>query len=91
MRLAYILVAGLLLLSSFASAGKTGGEEFLALDLSALPDGGTYFIHCSNHKATGPMDCGFVSLWQQANELDGLQTSVAFLGKQWDPDARLLG
>lgn len=91
MRLAYILVTGLLLLPSLATAGKESDEEFLALDLSALPEGSEYFLKCSNTAMKSTLECGIVSVWEQTNAFGGLQTSFASLhGKAWDPDTRLL-
>jgi len=91
MRLVYLLAAGLLLAPTLVTAAKTDGEEFLALDLSALPDGGTYFLKCSNPHSKGTGDCGFLSLWQQSNDVRGLQSGVLLMGRAHEPDSYLLG
>lgn len=90
MRPAYILIAALLLLPSLATASKQQGEEFLALDLTALPNGAIYFLKCSNYEMKGPAECGFTSVWQQSNSVRGLQSSILTNGKAWEPDTRLL-
>lgn len=91
MRPLYLLVAALLLAPAVVSAGnKTGGEEFYAIDLTALPDGAMYFLKCSNPEAKGATDCGFLSLWEQTNDVRGLQTSVLTQGRAWEPDTLVL-
>ncbi|HVM44507.1 MAG TPA: hypothetical protein VM582_01125 [Candidatus Thermoplasmatota archaeon] len=84
-----LLVSGVLLLGGLATASPTKGEQTLTLDLSSIPGGSTYFIKCSrSHSLT---DCGLVSLWQQSNEVGGLQTTTfAYGGRIRQPDTALL-
>lgn len=99
MRLVYLLVAALLLgLPNLAVAGKTQGEEALALDLSAIPGGPTLFVKCGSWTASKSSEhtwqnCGALSLWQQSNLVGGLQSNVFPYGtpmRPWDPDTPLL-
>lgn len=95
MRSALLLIAGVLLAAPLVQAAPKTGEEALAIDLSSLPGGVTLFLKCNawapgrDHTMTS---CGTVSLWQQANPLPGLQSSIySHGGKPWEPDAKLLG
>lgn len=88
MRLALTLAA-LILLSGIALAGPTTGEETLALDLTSIPGGSTYFLKCSRSRDIA--NCGLVSIWQQTNGIVGLQTTkFSFGGKPRQADSPLL-
>lgn len=90
MRLVYALVTlTLLCLAGFAQAGVNGEEAFV-LDLTAIPGGKMLYIKCSNGRTL--TDCGFASLWEQTNDLPGLQTGVFnYGGRAWERDHHLLG
>lgn len=74
MRLSIVLVAAALFSSAFAglaAAIPPQGDEDFALDLSVLPGGPVLYLKCSRgHTLT---DCGLVSIWQQSNDVPGLQ------------------
>lgn len=81
-------VLSLAILAGSATAGSgRSGEEILALDLT--PAGGDiYFLGCS----TGLKDfrmCGLLTLWQQTNNVDGLQVGNYGTGKDYGPDSKL--
>ena len=92
MRLVLTTLAGLALLGvAGLSTAAPGGEETLTLDLSAIPDGPTLFVKCST-PGKDLRNCGFLSIWQQANIAPQLQSTVfSFGGKPHEPDAKLLG
>lgn len=99
MRLSYYLVAAALLAApSFAIAGKTAGEEAVALDLSAIPGGPTLYLKCNAWTSSKSSDhswtnCGTVGIWQQSNLVGGLQTTMFPYGtpmRPWDPDTPIL-
>lgn len=91
MRLVHLLLIGMLLAPTALSMGKKEGEEFMQIDLTALPQGGLYFLRCSEPDASGVTDCGFLSLWEQTNGVRGLQTSKINHGRAWPADELLLG
>lgn len=69
------ILAGTLLLSSLATladAAPPAGDEDYTLDLTALPRGPTIYLKCSRGDTL--TDCGIVSVWQQSNNVPGLQT-----------------
>lgn len=92
MRLTALVLASTTLtivtLSGFATA-NSGGEELLRLDLQ--PAGGSvYYLGCVTGSKNA-LDCGILSIWEQTNEKDGLQTSVVDYGdQQVKPDQNLL-
>lgn len=86
-----LVIAGLVIaLSGVATAG---GEEVLALDLSAA-GGSTYFLKCTSAKGEttrSVLECMRVTVWEQTNVVPGLQTSIFASGdRPYDPDTRLL-
>lgn len=92
MRVLYLATAAILLGTGFATAGsplELKGEEAFALDLSAV-GGPTLFLKCS--RGTSLTDnCGIISIWQQANIIPGLQTSIYSYGAtQYERDDNLL-
>lgn len=77
-------------LAGVAHAGPldTKGEENLAIDLTAV-GGPAYYLKCSGKTLA---NCGFVTVYAQANELDGLQTAPFNTGgRAIPPDAKVLG
>lgn len=88
MQLKFTLYA-LAVLGLTGMASASGSDESArTIDLSAV-NGGTYFIKCENGRQIA--DCESPSLWQNANSMEGLQTSkVASNSKRYDPDTRLL-
>jgi len=89
-----ILVASALLLvgvSGVALAGP-GGDEAFTLDLTAIPGGPMLYLKCSNTGATLGKDCGMISIWQQTNGAERLQSNIfSFAGKPHPSDEKLLG
>lgn len=49
----------------------------------------TYFVKCANG-SRDIVDCRGLSIWEDVNKLDGLQTGKVFVGRWFDPDHRTL-
>lgn len=86
----------LLLLSLSAIALATPGgsnEEVQGVTLVMYDQHGekhTYLVKCANG-ARALQDCRGASIWEDVNDLDGLQTSRIFAGRWFEPDHRTLG
>lgn len=91
-----ILVASALLLVGLSGAAVAGpgGDEAYTLDLTAIPGGPMLYLKCSNPAAASTLgkDCGLLSIWQQTNAAERLQsTTFSFAGKPHPSDEKLLG
>lgn len=94
MRSLYVATALLLIgLPGLAMAGP-GGDEAFTLDLTAIPGGPKLYLKCSTPGVTELLspDCGVLSVWQQTNAADRLQSSIfSFGGRPHPADQNLLG
>lgn len=91
MRIVPLAILLVLLGAAGVVTARPEGDEAHQIDLSAVPGGPILFIKCSSGGNLAK-DCGVVSLWQQTNGRERLQSTIfAFGGRHHEPDAKLLG